>query len=107
MSSNYFTLLDDQLIDWFIKNEHALFYGAAGVLAITTFAVALKRGWGVWAPLLVLFIPLGAIIALCLPTRRRCPECGRFNFAAARICRHCGRDIPAPPPLRRRPPLIP
>jgi hypothetical protein len=95
----------DQVLEWITRNDFSLYLAAVAILAIITFAVAVTRGWGVWAVLLALIVPLGSLIALCLPPRRRCPECARFNFAAARICRYCGRDI-APPPPRRRAPSI-
>jgi hypothetical protein len=95
----------EQVLEWITQNELALLLATGAILAIVTFGVAVKRGWGVWAPLLVVTVPLGSLIAICLPPRRRCPECARFNFAAARVCRYCGRDI-APPPPRRRPPSV-
>lgn len=57
-------------------------------------------GWG----LLCFIFPIALLILLCLnkvpaaqgeagPTRA-CPHCAEEIKAAAKVCKHCGRDVP-------------
>jgi len=101
-----FDQLMRQLEDFAIRHEALLYIGGVVVLAVCTSIIASQRGYAAWAPLLVLIIPLGALIAMALPPRRRCPDCAGWNDVEARICRWCRRELPAPI-SRRRPPLIP
>lgn len=81
------TLLDPTLWEW------------ALLLTILCAAVGALIGWakGRWIAGLVWGAALGPIgwlvIALSKSGLRECPECGRRNQPAAKVCRHCGVDF--------------
>lgn len=66
--------------------------------AVVGYAAASKRGWSTTAGLLggaVLGILSPALFAVSGVSRneRACPHCAERIKKAAKVCRHCGRDV--------------
>ena len=73
----------------------------AFVLAFCAQQLAYKkdRGQILWFFAVLLFPPL-ILILLCLedlttqPANKKCPYCAERVLLEAKVCKHCGRDIP-------------
>jgi hypothetical protein len=71
-----------------------------------------RSGVGYFALSMVLSPLVGVILAAALPRLepatdgRPCPYCAEPIRRAAVICRHCGRDVPAPAPTKPDPMLM-
>lgn len=75
------------------------------------------RHGGLWALGALLFSPLMALVVLALPSLkgkqeraaaergsskefRICPSCAELVRREAQVCKHCGKPLPPPPPVR-------
>lgn len=51
--------------------------------------------WLFGAALFIVALPVALMIKPDVSTRRKCPHCAEHVAAEARVCKHCGRDLPA------------
>src|SRR6266536_483013 len=56
----------------------------------------------------ILLGPIGWLIAaLSRGNLRKCPHCAEFMKPEAKVCRHCGKELPELQPIPKRPLLEP
>lgn len=63
-------------------------------------AIGQRKGEGCTAFFVGMLLgPFGILLALMSTgNRRKCPHCAELVALEAKVCRHCQRDINAPPP---------
>lgn len=90
------------------------------VIATGALAASKNRSVAVWLLLAVLVAPAVIIILAVLPAAdvedparprvsqtKACPFCAERIKPEAKVCKHCGRDLPKPSKLRPDPDLSP
>jgi hypothetical protein len=55
------------------------------------------RWWVFGAVFFLLALPLSLMLKQSEEARRKCPHCAEWVVREAKVCKHCGRDIPRAP----------